>query len=189
MVERSMAAAPIPFEQVRRIRRVEYDKMVELGLFEGERVELLYGVIVKMSPKGPEHESSLERLNEILVGALAGRATVRIQAPFAASDGSEPEPDVSVVPRADHRKAHPSSAYLLIEVADSSLAHDRTIKAQLYAECGVPEYWIVNVRDRIVEVHTEIARGAYTRVVPFKPGQRVPIGAFPDVLVGVDDIL
>ena len=75
--------------------------MVELGMFEGERVELVYGVIVRMSPKGPEHESALERLTEIFVQRIAGRATVRVQSAFAASGGSEPDPDLSIVPRKD----------------------------------------------------------------------------------------
>jgi Uma2 family endonuclease len=176
-------------EEPRPIRRVEYDKMVELGLFEGERVELLYGVIVRKSPKGPPHESAIERVTELLVRGLAGRATVRVQSAFAASDGSEPEPDVAVVPRADYSARHPSVAHLVIEVADSSLPTDRGTKATLYAECGVPEYWVVNVRDGILEVFTDIVRGAYTRVIPYQRGDTVSPLAFPDVRVAVSEIL
>jgi len=174
---------------MRLIRRDEYEKMVALGLFENERVELLYGVITSMSPKGAPHESAIERLNERLVQALAGRATVRIQSSFAASDGSEPEPDVAIVPRGDYRAAHPTQALVLIEVADSSLAIDRGVKARLYAESGVEEYWVVNVRDGIVEVYGDIVSGVYTRVLPHRPGSKIALGRFPDVVIAVADIL
>lgn len=184
-----MSTAPILREASRPIRRVEYEKMVEAGVFGEDRVELLYGVIVDMPPKGAPHESAIERLNELLVTRLVGRARVRVQSAFAASDGSEPEPDIAIVPLADYRNEHPTTAFLLIEVADSSLAVDRGVKAQLYAESGVPEYWVVNVRDGIVEVHTEIVRGAYTHVTPYRAGARIALLRFPDVEIAVGDVL
>ena len=184
---RTMSAVPIP--QMRLIRREEYEKMVELGFFENERVELLYGVITSMSPKGAPHESAIERLNELLVKGLAGRATVRIQSSFAASDGSEPEPDVAIVPRGDYRSAHPTQAIVIMEVADSSLATDRGVKARLYAESGVEEYWVVNVRDGIVEVYGDIVSGVYTRVIPHRPGSKIALARFPDVEIAVADVL
>jgi Uma2 family endonuclease len=163
--------------------------MVELGFFRDERVELLYGVITSMSPKGPPHDSAIERLTERLVPALTGRANVRIQCAFAASDGSEPEPDVAIVPRGDYRNAHPSQAFVIIEVADSSLGTDRGVKAALYAESGVEEYWVVNVRDGIVEVYGEIVRGVYTRVMPHRAGAKIALTRYPDVEIAVADIL
>ena len=91
-----MATDPaMPF---RPLRRVEYDKLIELGAFQGEHIELLEGQLVPMSPIGPPHSSTMQRLNALLLPALLGRATVRIQDPFAAHDLSEPEPDVAVVP-------------------------------------------------------------------------------------------
>ncbi|WP_394847158.1 Uma2 family endonuclease [Pendulispora brunnea] len=184
-----MASAPVLHNPVRRLRRAEYETLAETGAFENERVELLYGTIVHMSPKGIAHDRAIERLNELLLLQLAGRVAVRIQSAFAASDGSEPEPDIAIVPRDEHRTAHPDKAFLLIEVADSSLLTDRTTKAQLYAECGVPEYWVVNVRDGIVEVHTEIVAGAYTRLQPYRPGGILRPTAFPDAEIRVSDIL
>src|SRR5688572_7583925 len=92
----------------RPIRRVEYERMVDLGLFEDDRVELLYGVITTMSPHGPDHDDAIERLSSRLIPSLATRAKVRIQSAFAASEGSEPEPDLAVVPPRDYRQAHPS---------------------------------------------------------------------------------
>ena len=180
---------PLLAQQTRPIRRDEWEKMARLGLFEGERVELLYGAIVQMSPKGPPHESAIERLNELFVTAFKGRARVRVQSSFAASDSSQPEPDLALVPLGSHREDHPHEAFLLIEVSDSSLPVDRKIKAQLYAESNVPEYWIVNVRDSIVEVHTEIVRGEYTKVTPYRAGSRITLVSFPDVSFAVDDIL
>lgn len=184
-----LAPSDIAPDTPRPIRRTEYERMVELGMFEGERVELLEGMIVQMSPHGPEHDSALERLNEILVKALTPRASVRVQSAFAANDGSEPEPDLAVVPRRDWSKQHPTEAHLVVEVAKSSLAKDRGVKAPLFASSGVPEYWIVNLVDRIIEVHAEPVRGAYTRVTPYRRGERVPIVSFPDVAIDVDAII
>jgi Uma2 family endonuclease len=163
--------------------------MVDLGFFEGEPVELLYGVIVRTSPHGPPHDGTIQRLNTLLVPLLLSRAEVRIQSSFAALDSSQPEPDVAVVPAGDYDRAHPDEAWLIIEVAHSSLETDRSVKAKLYAECGVPEYWIVNLVDGLVEVHTEIVRGAYTRVVPHRKGETIRLTRLPDLEVRVDQIL
>jgi Uma2 family endonuclease len=176
-------------EALRPLRRTEYERLVELGCFQDERVELLYGMVVRMSPKGPLHESALQVLTRILVRAFSDQATVRIQSSFAASDRSEPEPDVAVVPNGDYRSAHPDRAFLIIEVAHSSLATDRGMKARLYAESGVPGYWVVNVADKLIEVFTEVVAGAYTRVTPFRPGEVVRPLAFPDVEVQVGEVL
>jgi len=163
--------------------------LVEAGFFEDERLELLYGTIVHMSPKSVAHENAIERLNRLLIFRLHERASVRIQSGLAASEASQPQPDIAVVPRGPRREEYPDEAFLIIEVADSSLLTDRTTKAQLYAECGVPEYWVVNVRDGVVEVHTEIVAGAYTRLEPYRPGAILRPTAFPDVEIAVSDIL
>jgi Uma2 family endonuclease len=184
-----MSTAPILWQSSRRIKRSEYEKMIEVGVFGEERVELLYGIIVEMPPKGPPHDSAIQRLTKRLFAAIGDRAEVRVQSAFAASDGSEPEPDVAVVPTGSYRDAHPDQAFSIIEVADGSLAIDRGTKAQLYAESGVPEYWIVNVRDAIVEVHTDIVRDAYTHVTPYRAGDRVALTKFPDIELAVSEIL
>lgn len=183
------AAATIPQNLTRPLSRGEYAKMAALGMFEHERVELVYGFIIRMPPIGPPHSSAVQRMNEVFVRAFAPRASVRVQSPFVAGDLSLPEPDFAVVPRGEYRDEHPSEALLVVEVADSSLDFDRTTKAKLYAESGVPEYWVVNLVDELVEVHTEIVRGVYTRVVPSKRGDRIVPLAFPDVTLAVDDVL
>jgi Uma2 family endonuclease len=173
----------------RPLRRAEYERMVELGFFENERVELLYGTVVRMSPHGAPHDATVQRLNELLVLALHGRAGVRVQSAFAASDGSEPEPDIAVVPPGDHDAAHPSAAWLIVEVADSSLVKDRTVKGKLYGESGVSEYWVVNLADAIIEVHTEIVGGSYSRVTPYRKGESIALRQFPDVQIPVTGAL
>ena len=176
-------------EQVRPLRRVEYDRLVSLGTFDGERIELIAGELRRMSPIGPPHTSTVDRLNELLVLALAGRARVRIQGSFAAGELSEPEPDVSVLPLADYDAAHPHAAHLIIEVADSSLSYDRGQKKQLYADCSVPEYWVVNLIDRVVEVHRLPHTGGYEQISVHAKGTRIQLLAFPDVELAVDDFL
>jgi Uma2 family endonuclease len=176
-------------ESIRPLRRLEYDKLVALGVFEGERVELLNGEVRRMSPIGPPHTSTVDRLTELLVLAFAGRARVRVQGSFAGGELSEPEPDVSILPRRDYDAEHPSEAHLVIEVSDSSLAYDRGPKAALYATCGVPEYWIVNLVDRVVEVHREPRAGAYQRISVHPRGERLRVLHFPDVEIAVNDFL
>ncbi len=144
------------------MRRAEYERLVALGAFEDERVELLHGVLVDMSPNKPGHVSPIDRLTMILVPALVGRAIVRVQSPIAAGDESEPEPDLAVVPPGDYRQEHPAHALLVIEVALSSLNKDRHVKAPLYAASGFLEYWIVDVAGQAVEVHAAPADGVYT---------------------------
>ena len=163
--------------------------MVDMGLFVDERVELLYGGIVRMTPIGAPHNAALQRLTRLLVLAIRERAWVRIQSSFAASDGSEPEPDVAIVPPGEYDAEHPTEAWLIIEVADSSLELDRTVKARLYAECGVPEYWVVNLVDGLIEVHTEVVRGTYARTTPYRKGTSIQLQRLPDVEVRVEDVL
>jgi Uma2 family endonuclease len=179
-------AAP---EVIRPLRRVEYDQLVALGLFEDERIELLDGLLVAMSPIGAPHNSAVQKLTELLVLALHGRASVRCQMSLAAGDLSEPEPDLTVAPVGDYDTDHPHQAYLIIEVAESSLATDRGRKLRLYARCNIPEYWIVNLADRCIEVYTEVSGDAYARLEKYERGQAVRLGAFNDVEVRVSDVM
>jgi Uma2 family endonuclease len=176
-------------EHRRPLRRVEYDRLVALGTFDGERVELIVGELRRMSPIGAPHASTVDRLNRLLTKALDDQALVRIQGSFAADDLSEPEPDVALYPFADYDDGHPQVAHLIIEVADSSLRYDREQKAQLYAECGVPEYWIVNLLDRVVEVHREPRDGRYQDLRVHAKGECLRLLSFPEVELAIDDFL
>jgi len=132
---------------------------------------------------------SVRKLNELLVLALHGRATVSCQLPFAALEFSEPEPDFAILPLGDYDSDHPSEAYLIIEVSESSLAMDRGKKLRLYASCAVPEYWVVNLPERCIEVYTGPIAGAYSHVERYERGQSIRLVAFPDVSLAVSDVL
>lgn len=185
-----LAAHDLEPDTLRPLRRVEYDRLVALGVFdEDERVELLYGHLVTMSPRRDDHAFAVEELTERLVVALTGRARVRTQLPFAASDKSEPEPDLVVIPPRMGSTAHPSTVLLVIEVSDTSLKKDRTVKGPLYAEAGVPEYWTVNLVERRVELHRSPAAGRYGAVTHVGDDGVVAPEAFPDVVIPVAALL
>jgi Uma2 family endonuclease len=172
------------------LRRVEYERLGQEGFFDDdERVELLDGVIVQMSPRGTRHDAAIERLNRIFVLALVDRAVVRPQLAYAASDISEPEPDLAIVPAGDHDLEHPTEAFLLIEVADSSLSKDRRIKSRIYAAAGVPEYWVVDVSAGTIEVRTQPRDDAYGETRVAGRGETIRLQSFPDVEIAVSDVL
>src|SRR6187402_753596 len=170
-----MAASPA--EVIRPLRRVEYDQLVALGVFQDERIELLDGALYEMSPIGIPHNFAVQELNELLVVALQGRAKVRPQMSFAASELSEPEPDLAIAPLGPWDAQQANEAHVIIEVAESSLSIDRGRKRRLYASCGVPEYWIVNLPERCIEVYTRPEGNAYAHTERYEPGQSIRLGA------------
>ena len=183
-----MLEVDIPAERLRPLRRSEYDQLVEIQAFCDEKVELLYGRLVVMSPQGTRHAGVIQRLTMILAREVGERAEVRVQLPLAVSDTSEPEPDLSIVERGDYLDQHPSRALLVVEVAESSVAEDRA-KAGLYAACGVPDYWIVNLKRGVVEVYREPDEGRYSNVSRHERGGALSLVAFPDVSISLDQIL
>jgi Uma2 family endonuclease len=184
-----MRNADAALDERRLLTRSEYDQLVNAGVFEDERVELIYGEILAMAPIGADHESVVDLLTELLVLALSSRARVRVQSSIAIADHSQPEPDLLLLDRGDYSARRPTTAYLAIEVASSSLRRDRGPKVALYAEAKIPEYWIVNLVDKIVEVHTEIVGGTYARVTPYRSGEQIRLQAFPDTELAVADFL
>lgn len=179
-------------EVPRLISRKEFEMLGQTDLFsDDERVELLRGVVVRLSPPvpAPPHEAAIHRLTRLLVLAIGTRAWVRVNSSWAADDWSEPQPDLSVVPPGDYEKEFPSTSWLTIEVSISSLRKDRNIKGPIYAECGVPEYWIVNLVDRVIEVRTEPRGGQYQKLERFEKGSRIRLLQLPDVELSVDDVL
>jgi Uma2 family endonuclease len=176
-------------ERLRPLKRVEYDRLVELGYFEDEKIELLEGHLVAMSPQGAEHTYVITKLNMLFAQAIGTRALVQVQGPFAASDDSEPEPDLALIANEDFSHQHPAHAFLLVEVAQSSLRKDRLIKAALYARAGIAEYWIVNLADRVIEVHRAARDDRYTSVTAHGPGDTISPEAFSDIRVPIADLL
>jgi Uma2 family endonuclease len=176
-------------ERVRRLKRGEYDQLVEAGSFEDERVELLHGVLVSMSPNHPEHAGPIMRLTKLLVRAVGDRADVRVQLPYSASDESEPEPDIAVVPLGPWDHEHPARAHLVIEVAVSSVTKDRELKAPLYAASGVTEYWIVNVAEQCVEVFRDPDGTRFSNETRHGREASLTIVALSGVVVRVGDVI
>lgn len=146
-----------PWVTRRALTVAEYHRMGEVGiLHEDDRVELIEGELVAMTPIGSNHSGTINTLNRALVMAVGDRGVVAVQNPVQLDDLSEPQPDFSILkPRADdYRRAtpRPDEVLLIIEVADSSLAYDRAVKQALYARHGIPEFWIVNLQANNVEV-------------------------------------
>jgi Uma2 family endonuclease len=176
-------------ERLRPLRRAEFERMVEVGLFVDERIELLQGLLVEMSPQGPPQAAIIQRLTTLLTPALVGRAEVRVQLPLAVSEDSLPEPDIAVVAPGAYDRAHPTTALLVIEVAETSLKKDRLVKAALYAAADVPEYWIVDIPGGVIEVHTGPVEGRYTRRVTASPGEILRPVAFADLAIAAGDVV
>lgn len=168
--------------------------MGEAGILrEDDRVELIDGEIVQMTPIGSAHAACVKRLMHLFVRALADRAIVSVQDPIAIPRGSEPQPDLALLrPRADfYRGGHPQPAdvWLVVEVADSSLAYDRAVKLPLYARAGIPEVWLVDLSGDTVEVLRRPAAGRYGETQRRQRSERLGCEAFPDTAFSVDDVL
>lgn len=182
----------------RRWTRLEYERLVALGVFDGEPLELIDGQLIVAEPQYPSHASGITLVDYTLRAALPPGWIVRVQLPVALDDDSEPEPDVVIVPGrpGDYSRDHPGRPALVVEVAESSLAFDREHKASLYARAGVEDYWLVNLIDRVLEVHRVPAPDpaalygwhyrSVTRVAP--PGAVAPL-AFPAAEIAVSDLL
>jgi len=139
----------------------EYHRLIEMGFFgSDDRVELIEGVLHRMSPRGPRHADCLERLLRLFILQLGERARVRGQDPITIpASGSEPEPDLALVmPReGGYRDRHPlpEEVWLVVEIAEWSLQEDRELKLPVYAAAGIEEYWVINLVDKQVEVYRE----------------------------------
>ncbi len=190
-----MAQAPLT---LRRWRRVEYDRLVDLGVFAGEPLELIGGQLVVAEPHGAYHSSGINAVEHAVRAILPPGWIVRTQLPLSLDDESSPEPDVVVVPGrpGDYRHAHPARPALAIEVADSSLAFDQLQKGSLYARGGIEDYWIVNLVDRVLEVYREPAPDAaavygwrYRSRVLLRPDDGVVPLAFRAGRIAVADLL
>jgi Uma2 family endonuclease len=184
--------------QTRRWTRVEYDKLIATGILgPGDKIELLGGQLCVSEPQNSPHARAISLGLEAIQRALAPGWHVRVQLPIALDDESEPEPDLAVVsggPR-DYTD-HPSRPALVVEVADPRLALDREHKGSLYARARLPEYWIVNLVDRVLEVYRESGPDAgaqygwaYRVVLTLGPDERVTPLAAPTARILVADFL
>ena len=185
---------------IRPIRLEEYHWLIEHGFFqESERVELIAGVLHQMSPEGPRHVAAIDRLLHQFFSQLGDQAQVRVQHPIWLPDSnSEPEPDVVLAKRREdfysERHPMPTEVFLVVEVAASSLEEDQHVKATVYAAAGIAEYWLVNLREDLLEVYREPttpAEGApyYRQHLRFSPQDTVHPAHFPDCAFPVADLL
>jgi Uma2 family endonuclease len=190
-----MPQAPLT---VRRWKRVEYARLVDLGIFEREPVELIGGQLIVAEPQGAYHASSISAVDYAVRAALPPGWIVRVQLPVSLDDESEPEPDLAVVPGspADYSLSHPTRPGLLVEVAEASLYFDRHHKGSLYARAGIRDYWIVNLANRVLEVYRDpladpstVYGWRYRSVVSLTRADVVVPLAFPSVRLSVTDLL
>ncbi|MDZ8106491.1 MAG: Uma2 family endonuclease [Nostoc sp. DedQUE12a] len=171
----------------------QYHKMVESGILtEDDRVQLIRGEIIEMSPIGTKHAACVKCLNKLFSNKLRDRVLIGIQDPVVLDNNSEPQPDVTLLkPRDDlYITAHPQpqDIFLLIEVADSTILYDREEKIPLYAEANIIEVWLVDINEEIVEVYQQPTAAGYQLMQKFTRGQSLSIQAFPDVNITVHEI-
>lgn len=176
----------------RRFTVKEYAKMGDAGIFApGERVELLEGEIVAVSPQNPRHARRISRINTLLVGLFGKTHEIRVQLPLTLSKVSEPEPDFALVSfqESDAAKRHPACADWVMEISDSTLSLDRNKKARVYAQAGIGDYWILNMQKKRLEVRRQPTEEGYSSLTLLSPEQSLSMLAFPEIELKVADLL
>jgi len=165
----------------------EYHQMAEAGiLLEDDRVELIRGEVVQMSPIGTRHAACVNRLTEVFVRRASGRAVIAPQNPVRILEHSEPQPDLTVLRRREDHYAgkapRPEDVLLLVEVCDTSLAYDRDVKAPLYAEAGIPEVWLLDLNAGAIHVLRDPIPKGYQQAHTVPRGEALS----PELLEGLD---
>ena len=166
----------------------DYHRLVDSGVLADRRVELINGNLVEMAPEGAPHSNTVRAGADYLRDCFSKKALISEAHPIALS-ASEPEPDIAVVmlPRSRYaaKHPHPEDIYLLVEVSQSTLAYDLNTKKQLYAESGIPEYWVADITTKQVYVFRQLQAGVYTEEAVFKSGTIAPL-AFPSASVQIN---
>jgi len=160
----------------------DYYRLAEAGILkEDDRVELIHGEIIKMNPIGSRHAGCVFRLNHLLSRQVKSNLIVGVQSPIRISEHSEPEPDLMILKHRDdfYTKQHPQpeDVLLVIEVADSSLSYDQQVKIPLYAEAKIPEVWLVNLDENIVEIYCNPDGNSYQDVQRYQQNDTIPLQA------------
>ena len=185
--------------RTRHWTRAEYYRLDELGIFHpDERLELVGGQIVVKERQSPAHATAIMLAREALEHVFGPGWDVRTRAPITLDEESEPEPDVAVVPGGprDYLAAHPSCPPLVLEVAEATLAFDRDHKSSLYAQAQIPDYWLINLPDHVVQVHRDPTPDAdtpygwrYTTTLVLRGDEFVTSLARPSAPISVADLL
>jgi Uma2 family endonuclease len=175
-----------------RLTVAQFQRMGDAGIMPPEtRLELVDGELIEMAPIGPRHMHAVNRLTRALVAAVGEAAIVSVQNPVALGEHSETQPDLALLrPQSDSETRLPTQddVLLLVEVADTTLQYDRTTKLALYARFGVREVWIVNLIDRILEIHREPYNGAYRLKLERHANDAVAPVALPNAEVRLSEI-
>lgn len=191
MLARMMITEPEQTLQTRPLYRREYQALDEQGYFDDEDVELLDGQIVLAAEEGPPQAGTNSHLNRVLIEAIpATEGEVRVGSPLAISDLSQPHPDFAVAAPhvGGYRAVHPTTASLVIEVADSSRRTDLGLKAVLYAAAGIGDYWVVDLVRGEVVVHREPAGTTFASIVRYRDGTVTALH-HPGLVIDVADLL
>lgn len=172
----------------------EYHRMGEAGILrEDDRVELIEGELITMTPIGSQHAACVDRLNHLLSRRLGRRYIVRVQNPIRLGEYSEPQPDLAILkPHSDfYAQAHPTAedVLLVVEVAETSAGYDREVKIPLYARSSIAEVWLVDLTEGRVEVYRQPSPQWYQDVRTFRRGEVVVPLALPDLPLAVNDVL
>ena len=172
----------------------DYHKMVDAGILtEDDRVELIRGEILAMSPIGPRHSAAVLRATQALVKLVGDSAIVGVQGSIRLDEYDEPQPDIYLLrPKEDfYASGHagPADIFLIVEMADSSIEYDQGIKMGLYAETGVPEYWVADIRNDGLITYSDPVHNTYSTVRRFRRGETVRPGLLPDFAIPVDVLL
>ncbi len=181
----------VAIDDAHRWTRDEYERMAAKGFFAPDaRVELIDGIVYDMTPQSGPHASAVHRGLRALQLSFPAHC-IRVQSPLALADDGEPEPDLAVVPGVldDYDHGHPTTALLVVEVADSSLAHDKNRKIPLYARAGIPEAWLLNLKAKTLEVYLDPGPGGYRLQKVLRSGEALAPRFGPEAPVAVADLL
>jgi len=174
-----------------RLDVVTYHRMAEAGIFgEDDRIELIDGDLIDMAPIGSDHAANVNALIEALVVASAGRAIVSAQNPIRLDRSSEPQPDLAILRRRPDfyagKTPGPADVLLLVEVSDSSLTFECSVKLPLYARAGIAEYWIVDLKRRVIDVYRKPAGDGFGEMSTHFAGESIALALAPDIVVKPD---
>jgi len=172
----------------------EYEQLGRVGIFtEDDRVELIEGEIIEMSPIGRRHMACVDRATDVFTSCLKGKALISVQNPLRLNNYNEPQPDIVVLkPRADYyaSKSHtPEDTFLVLEVSDTSLGYDINVKLPIYAAAGIAEVWIENLREDLLLVCRDPAGRGYSAQLTLRRGDSISPVAFPIVVLKLEDLL
>ena len=170
----------------------EYYRMIDARILsEDDRVELIEGEVIRMSPIGKFHAACVKRINSLFGWHVGRNAIVSVQDPIRLDDFSEPQPDIALLkPRVDfYSSGHPQPAdvLLVVEVADTSVQYDRIVKIPLYARAGIPEVWLVDIARDLIEVYATLVNGQYQDVREARRGETLTLKSLPSLTFSVDD--